>query len=203
MKLLNEYSDYETLFLVVGGLSYAVYVSDSDRKIFSKYKDGILEDISDEKKREMEVLLLLERLGYPMDELGTYLYKNMIIEVVKHLDKVSTRQGIINCKYFIAKLKDSFSDIYLNLARFELEMGIKTFHKNVLEAISKIDYSKADPNLLYTIFSKIPKEIDYAEQAFVLGSYISGKLELKAELEKVEELEVPKVKKLVNMPNID
>ena len=154
MKLLNKYDDYDPLYLVISGVSYAVHVSDCDRKDFCNYKLGDTEGLTNEKKREMDVLLLLENLGYPMDELGTYLYKNLIIEVIKYLDNVSTRQDIINCKYFLAKLKDFFSDIYLNLARFELEMGIKTFHKTILEAISNIDYSKADKNLIYEIYIK-------------------------------------------------
>lgn len=195
MKLLEEYNDYESYLLQASDLNYAVYLSSLDKKMFYDCKNGILKKLPEEKTNEMNVLLLLEQLGYPMDELGTYLYKNVIINVINYLENVNTEREIRDCKCLVKELKDCFSNFYLNIARFELEMGVKTFHKNVKDTFSKIDYSKININLFSEIFGNIKMSIDYGELAFILGSYLSGKLVTKKE-NNIEYDEV-KIKKMI------
>lgn len=201
MKLQNEYNDGEKLFQVLGGTSYGVYLSKADRQSLENYKNGLPKKIEDDKKKEMEVLLLLEKLGYPMDELGTYLYKNLIVYVINRLENVESKEQILNTKQLLTELKDFFSRIYLELARFDLEMGIKTFHYYIMEALNKRDFKKADKNLIYDIYSRFSYEIDYAEQAYILGAYMLGKFE-PVNVDS-EEVKLPKIKKLNNMPRID
>ena len=67
-----------------------------------------------------------------------------------------------NTKQLLTELKDFFSRIYLELARFDLEMGIKIFHYYIMEALNKRDFKKADKNLIYDIYSRFSYEIDYA-----------------------------------------
>lgn len=199
MKLENNYTDGQKLFLVLEGISYAVYCANLDKNELENYKKVLPEEMGLERKREMEVLILLEKLGYPMDELGTYLYKNLIVHVIKYLDKVSSKEQILNTKQLLVEMKDFFSSVYFGLARCDLEMGVKKFHYYIIEALDKIDFEKADKYLLYEIYSRFSSEMDYAEQAFILGSYMSGKFE--PVNVNGEEFKLPKIKKLVNNPD--
>lgn len=184
------------------GLSYALYEIKDDTLDLEKYKQGILKDVSLERIQEMKILVLLEKLGYSLNEIGTYLYKHMILKIVKYLNKDITSQNITEYKKLLLDLKDCYSNFYLETARFDLDMGIKTFHQNVIEAISKIDYDKIDLEVYNKIFGNIDSELDYGEQAFILGSYIVGNLDQKIESSKKNK-SIVRVKKLINTPNIE
>ena len=56
-----------------------------------RYKNGNISDISEIEQLKMETLDLLESLGYPMDEFGTYLYKDVITTIREQLGVVETR----------------------------------------------------------------------------------------------------------------
>jgi len=199
MKDFNKYTESEHLLLLLQGLSYALFVVDQDKKYFEMYKEGKIKRFRKCNKQEMKILFLLEQLGYPMDEVGTYLYKNMIFKIVETLENTKTKEDLNKCKKLIFQLKDCFSQFYVDVARCELDMGVKTFHKILEHTFEKVNYSKADQNLFNKIFGRFQDGLDYGEQAFVLGSYITENLE-----EKTEEVKISnnyKVKKLVNTPN--
>lgn len=130
--------------------------------------------------RETTVILLLEKLGYPMDRLGTYLQKTIILRVAEYLETgLTVRNESITEEELKMELNNYFSQFYFEIARNELDIGTRTFHAHIKDAVEKIDYSKVDENIIGNLFCSCPKSMDYAEQAFILGSYLAGKLETK------------------------
>lgn len=191
----EEYSQDETLLMILHGSSFAVYVANEDRDKYAKFKAGEEQELSDSDLRSMNVLSILEGLGYPMDELGTYLYKELITEVCKSLKGVTgKRSDMERCRGLLAQLNDGFSQLYHNVARESLEIGIKSFHLYIQQAIEKIDYKKIDLDLSYQIFGANPAEQNYGLQAFQLAAYTLGFCTQK-------EVHPPVVKKLSNTPN--
>ena len=193
MKDLENLQENQMFALVLSSSDVAVYDFFSTRKDYDKFKNGMSEEFSEERKIEMETLALLENLGYPMEELGTNLYKNMIVNLIDYLNNQSAENEMINDRELILQLKNPFSQFYVDVARNDLDMGIKTFHKHIENALLKVDYSKRDPILLHKIYNNnFNEEIDCGENALILASYMTKKLEVKKE-------ELPKIKKLSNV----
>lgn len=159
---------------------------------YQAYKNG--EEVEGIELYQQDIVILetLEKLGYPMNHIGTFLYKNVILSVLERLENVETRRDVYKCKGLIAELKDGLSPFYYNLSRRELNLGVKPFHWRIEEAISKIDNEKIDKLLFYGIFCKYNDDMDYGEQAFLIAAYVAGHM-------KPDILKVPKIKKLSNI----
>ena len=84
-------------------------------------------ELSGREKDEMNVLYLLELLGFPMDETGTFLYKEMIVEASRELKN----SGVAEKKMIKSAMANPYSQFYFNIARNNLDIGIKTFHQFV------------------------------------------------------------------------
>ena len=115
---------------------------------------------------EMAILQTLDKLGYPMNENGTYLYKEMIVKVVNDLNKNVDREELHS------NISDNFSQFYVDVARNELDIGIKSFHSEIAKAVSKIDEKNVDIGLKDEIFNIGTIVTDYKENAFIIGNYI-------------------------------
>ncbi len=195
LKRNEEYSQNEQFLMFLQGTSFATYLANQDIEKYAKFKAGEKQELSDNDSRSMNILSMLEGLGYPMDELGTYLYKWVIAEVCDSLEGVTgKRTDMDRCRDLLAQLNDGFSQIYRNVAVEYLEMGLKSFHLYIQQAIEKIDFEKADSNLSYQIFGANPTEQNYGLQAFQLATYTLGLCAKK-------EVHPPVVKKLSNIPN--
>lgn len=186
---LEAYTMEERLQIVLSGIDGAVTEVSYDKTCYSAYKEGKLAEMSFETEQEMRILELLEQLGFPMDDAGTYLYKNMIARAVRKISDVSTREEILACKDLVTQMKTPYSQFYVDVARNDLDMGVTSFHRCVQRALSKVDATKAEPMLLFQIYSNFTEDMDYGEQAFVLSSYVAGFLKPKMP-------EVPKIKML-------
>ncbi len=141
------------------------------------YQKGTSKDMSDDEITKMEVLDLLEDLGYPMDEYGTYLYSEVISSLRSELGVITTRCEVSESEKILAQAKYPFSQLYFNIARNERDMGVKDFHSIIKRALSKIDYEKASPETLYKVYGNFPFEMDYGENAFTLANYLNQHLE--------------------------
>lgn len=177
-KELKELYEKEKKTLISHGVDYAMYDTHKDKEDYDLYKTGELVEISSDKKLEMKVLSLLEQLGYPMHEIGTYFYKNMITKVLKKLSVIEEKDPLIN-KELKSQLEDTYSQFYVDVARNDLDIGVTSFHMYIMHAIANIDYSKADPELLIKIYSNFPEDMNHGEQAFALASFLLGKMEPK------------------------
>ena len=78
-------------FSAMGNLESELF-QEGQRRL--RYKNGNISDISEIEQLKMETLDLLESLGYPMDEFGTYLYKDVITTIREQLGVVETREDV-------------------------------------------------------------------------------------------------------------
>lgn len=192
---IKELPEEKQKVLFLQGLDYAVAFSYQDAVDYKLYQESKLEKVTELKELEMKTLELLEQLGFPMEEVGTYLYKNMIVKVAEEMKNINTRTQIRNSLDLLLQMKQPYSQFYLDVAKNDLDMGIKTFHGYVNKALEKVDKTKQDKNLYLKVFGDVENDIDYGEQAFILGSYIAGKYEFTKNNK-------PAVKKLNGLPKI-
>lgn len=194
IKRLVEFSELEKLNMIISGTDYAMFEAQLDKKLYEKSKKGELEEISETQERDLKILRILEGLGYPMDELGTYLYKDVIAEAYEKVKDVSRRKDMDKCRDLMASLNDAYSDFYRWIARDDKEMGVKSFHFYIEEAISKIDENSIDKELAVKVFGSNPEDLNYGLQAFQLACYASDRYSMEPDFKK------PKVMGLSNSP---
>ncbi len=195
LKKNEEYTEKEHSAMVLNGSSFAVFVANKDREKFAQFKENGNEDLSDSDVKSMNILLLLEKLGYPMDELGTYLYKEVIFEISESLKEITgKRSDMEKCRFLLKELNNGFSNFYFEIAREYLEMGVKPFHLCIEDTINKIDSKKINTDVFYDIFGSFPKEQNYGLQAFQIAAYTLG-------FSINKDVNPPMVKKLSNIPD--
>lgn len=192
-----ENIDEKDLKTVLNGSSYATFCAKNDRELYREYKSGKTEELSELEVKEMQVLSVLENLGYPMDELGTYLYKEVIVYARDEIDGYNRRkeEDKEKAQDLLINLEDAYSNFYHIIARDDLEMGVKSFHIYIWRAVQEIDDSKIDKDLAEKIFGKNPVSLTYGAQAFKIASYLSKKYMIK--------YDGAKVKQLLNVPYED
>ena len=194
IKRLVDLTELEKLNMLIDGTSYAMFEAHLDKEAYEKSKKGKLEEISEIQERDIKILRILEGLGYPMDELGTYLYKDVIAEAYEKVKDVSSRRDMDKCRDLMASLNDAYSDFYRWIARDDKEMGVKSFHFYIGEAISKIDDDSIDKELAIKVFGSNPEDLNYGLQAFQLACYASNRYSMEPDFKK------PKVMGLSNSP---
>lgn len=165
-NLIAEYRD--DLLNVLDGTSFAKTIAKDDKDKYDKYKKGAF--VSDKKYdyKNMYILSLLEGLGFSMDELGTYLYKELILEVEEQLEKSSGESSIESYKKLYDQLNNINSNLYAWVYSDYLEMGKKTYMAYLNRAFEKIDLSKVDKNIQMSLFGN-EEQSDYAYETIQLG----------------------------------
>lgn len=184
IKRLVDLTELEKLNMLIDGTSYAMFEAHLDKEAYEKSKKGELEEISEIQERDIKILRILEGLGYPMDELGTYLYKDVIAEAYEKVKDVSSRRDMDKCRELMASLNDAYSDFYRWIARDDKEMGVKSFHFYIEEAISKIDENSIDKELAVKIFGSNPEDLNYGLQAFQLACYAANHYSMEPDFKK-------------------
>ena len=143
-----------------------------DKEKYSLYKQG--EVVDDTRIVDMQILKTLDILGYPMDELGTYLYKCVIkrtYDEIRENDLRHDKQGFTN---LMLQLNKTLSDLYYDIARNELEMGVKSFHHYITASILGIDEEKASASLRNEIYGDtVPAS--YGTGAMKIALYLDSK----------------------------
>lgn len=167
IKNVAKFSEDETIKTVCQGTNYAMYLANMEKETFESYKKGELTTITDYQMKDIDVLLVLERLGFKMDELGTYLYKDLIKEVIELFEKNEEEITVISY------LTNPFSNIYRWINEYK-ETGVKTFHVLVIEAINQINTNIIDKKLFIDIFGFDYKELDYGLIAYKIAKYINN-----------------------------
>ena len=152
-------------------ISFARWDQAKDLERYRNYKKGELDKI-DDRELDMRILSLLEELGYPVEKFGTYLYKELISYIYDDVGKAI--QTNIDNKELMYELLEPYSGLYRGLASDYLEIGTKSFHKYVKEAIALRDSKNATAPLTLTIKGLSDNYIDYGVQAMFLAAYIYG-----------------------------
>lgn len=168
-NLNRSNSSKESLYS--GFLMNLVY---DDKQDYAKYKAGSFESFSEDRLEQMEILSNLEKLSFPMEEVGTYFFKDMIVKAMRYLDGTDDFGNPISQSELLQELKSPFSQFYFDLARNELDIGLKTFHSHIEHALESVDYGKADTTLLLEIYSNFSKEADYGEHALIIGKHMKN-----------------------------
>ena len=166
IKSHEEFTKAERIEMALQGTSYAMYEAARDKNNFQKYQTKDIEDLSEEAIKDMKILDVLQQLGYPMDELGTYLYKDMIREVYDKLEKMSTPKEVYQYKAILSELRKPFSNSYLYIAREWKEMGIKSFHLYIQKALSKVDEQSSNKKLSKEVYGGKLDRQNYAVNAY-------------------------------------
>ncbi len=192
LKVIEQVGAKEKLSTILDDIDVTSYFVLQDRRDYQKYKENREIRFTPKRKRDMQILELLERLGFPMDKAGTYLYKELIAYVCSYLQDVETRDDIKSCVSLIQELKDGHSGTYFDIARNDLDLGLSSYHRIVGIAQDNVDYTKVDPILLQEIYGRFSRSLDYGEQAFLLGAYVTGKLVPR----EPKNFDFPKIKKL-------
>ncbi len=160
----EELERYKKMIPYLQNASYAFYSASNDRDSYIDYKMGRIDKLTNSTLIELKVLELLEKLGYSMDEVGTYFYKDLILEVYRNLkekDKTNLEETLI----------DKFSQLYYYIATEDKEIGIKSFHSYIEKAVDEIDSSSTDKELKEKIYGD--KSIEqYGLNALNIASYL-------------------------------
>lgn len=196
VKEIQKFSESEQMLMLLQGTSYAMYEAGYENKIYNNYKEGKEIEVSKSEMEGLKILSLLDNLGYPMDELGTYLYKDVIIKLCDLLKDISTRRDMEKCSEILEELNNCYSCFYHGIAREDKEIGVKTFHLYIKQAVDKIDEEKIDKELVKSIYGNELNDMNYGLNAFLLAAY---SLEKYSYVD-VEEYKKPLIKKVANLP---
>lgn len=116
-----------------------------DEEVYTTYQDlktgKTTDEISPELALELDMLYLIEKLGYDVNTTGTYLLKDMAVEAVKKMLKAKNNDDICEIR---RQMKQAFSQFYVDLARNDRDMGIKTFYTFVNIAHENKSNAKKD-----------------------------------------------------------
>lgn len=139
------------------------------------YKKSIEEKLllTEEEAKQDRFLSILDRLGFPMDEVGTHLYKDVIIAAYDELLGYSNEEMEEKSKDLRLELKDMYSNFYHVIARDEYDIGNVTFHNYIAKAVGM--RKSNDDTLEDAIFGVDYVEEDHFTQAYRIASYIAKK----------------------------
>lgn len=131
-------------------------------------KDSITtEHLTGKQTAQLEILHLLEQLGFPMNETGTYFYKNIILEASKKLLEVTSKEDE---EALEQEMSNSFSQFYFNLSRNDHDIGVKTFHSCVIASFLNRNQKEENMYLKHTI-GLDDNAMDYRKQALTIAKY--------------------------------
>ena len=93
-------------------ISYAILLCKADKKLYERYKECeakankknvanvMTSELSDDQLEEMQVLSILDNLGYSLDEMGTYLYKEVIVTAYNEINDRPNLSGDLRNEYY-------------------------------------------------------------------------------------------------------
>lgn len=172
---------------------YAMRVARKEKELYENLKEGNFKNITENEERNVEILSILEKLGYPMTNLGTYLYKDLISYVCDIIEDIGINVLQSENKKILEFLNNRYSSLYIWIAREDKKLGCKTFHLYIEDAISKIDKEKLDTSLASRIY-RTKKDITYGTVALHIAEYyLNGHT-----YDNGIDYKLPKVKKLQN-----
>lgn len=125
------------------------------------------ERLTGKQTTELEILYILEQLGFPMNETGTYFYKNIIVEASKNLLESENKEDEQAVEQEMA---NPFSQFYFNLSRNDHDIGVKTFHSCVMSSFLNRNKKEENTYLKHTI-GLDDNKMDYRKQALTIAKY--------------------------------
>lgn len=163
----------EDTYLLLNSLNFKGQISDNLKNAYSDYKLGKIDDLSLEMMEEMEVTFILEQLGFSVNEIGRFLYAKMIVGVLSYLKGIPVRGIVLTSDELVEQLNNKFSQFYLDVARNDLDIGIKTYHFAIERSILAIDTKNCKERCIQ-ILGECYDLTDYPKNAFLIATYIYG-----------------------------
>lgn len=166
--LKEEYSKKNELLKALYGYNFATYIANNDREKYIKYINGENLKLSNIDSMAMNILSILDKLGYPMNELGTYLYKEVIAEISHSLNSITDIEQYQN---LVKEITNVFSPFYYNIAKEYLEMNVNIFHLYLKKALENIDYNTSDIELISKLFGPDFQNQNFGLNALKIATY--------------------------------
>ncbi len=171
-EAIRSQNSIANTFATWNNIRYAHTWFHDDKVQYSLYKTG--EVIDETKIEEMQILKILEELGYPMEELGTYLYKCVIKRAYDEIRENDLRHNSEGIENLMLSLNYKLSNLYHDVARNDLDMGVKSFHQYIDAALLDVDDEKANASLKKDIYGdKMPN--GYGTGALMIALYLEGR----------------------------
>jgi len=165
----------------------------TNRDLYNLYKEEMEKDesvrtlvLDEEESKQINFLSVLDRLGYPMDEVGTHLYKDSIVAAYDELLDIYQNEEFDKTEIVEKDLKNIYSNLYHMIARDEYELGSNIFHSYISKAVGMRNYDNIDDTLRDAIFGVDYVEEDHRVQAFRIASYFAKKDSIKMEKQYVK-----------------
>ena len=175
MKLSNEYGAMQNVYNYLFNLNDAINIFNEEYKRVCKYRYGLLEDVKEDEIESFEVLLILDKLGYPLYEMGTYLFKDMIIEIGNLIDSWNENERENKYEELVEQLGDKSSKFYTRISSERLGISQFQFDKIILYACKLIDYERMNKELANEIFDGKFEAKKYQSMSIYIANYFREK----------------------------
>ena len=146
---------------ILRGLSYEL-------KAFMNYKNSS-NSSSDDKSLEFETLIILENLGYPINNMGIYYFRDLIVKAC-----TLREEGTSDIELY-SLLDDEFSQFYFDVARNENDIGIKNFNGIISYCLEKRNKSAGTNKLALKIMRGLPEDNSLGTNVFFISDYVYKK----------------------------
>ena len=176
-----------------------LYRTDFDNYLIYK-NNKIDSEIPEYNLSEMKVLDTLNELGFPMDYIGTLIYKDVIMATKSDLEEI-INCGIIEKYEFLKEtVENPYSEFYLNISRWQNDISVERLHNHIMNAIKSIDKDKINVDTVYKIFGSNNMEHSYGKAAIKIGLYSFGMRAFDIEKREYEMPEsMPKIKQISSL----
>ena len=120
---------------------------------------------ADEMNLDFDVLSLLDSLGISINCMGTYLYKMLIVKIIELFELGFSEEEIHE------QVNDPYSQLYFDIARNDLDLGLKTFHSSIEDMLcGRFAFKSTD--VVEDVFPHYDKNLNYGEQAILIAKYV-------------------------------
>lgn len=181
-----------TMFVYFAGDIY------NDKKNYLEYKNGVKKDYSSDEISSLLIIELLDKNGFSLDCLGTYLYKDVVKNVIGCMKNPGN-----NLEQLRMDLSNPYSQFYFDISRNDRDMGVNTFHSYIEEAILNIQFDNKTSNLLDIMCRG--QRMNYGDLAYEIASYMLNPNYVNSDVQVVSDGR-PNIKKLTSIKkksNID
>lgn len=127
---------------------------------------------AEEDNENRKVLEILDKLGFPMDNLGTYLFKDVVLKVCPMVGKFDLAHEKEYAEKVSLMLNNPVSNFNVEIARNDLGMGAKTFRNFIDMAMKKADCEKADSELVKEIYGDSDVSYGLGDTALKIALYL-------------------------------
>ena len=118
-----------------------------------------------------QILKFLFDNGFPINEYGTYLYKDVIESGVNKLVPTTTMVEISEVE---KQMQDPFSQFYFDVARNDNDLGVKTFHDSIQHSYLKINHVNNESNFINNLINYHGD--NYMKIAYQLSCYFTSQV---------------------------